>query len=182
MQRQPDFVVADSGSSDIGPYGLGADDPASPLEWQRHDLEVLLVETRQAGVPLIIGSASDTGTGSGVDRFVRILADVAAQHRLEPFTLAYIYSDVSVDDLRRRLTAGKRLTGLDGRPNLTLADLDRTDRAVAVMGAEPILEALSLGADVVVCGRSSDVAIFAAPAIWRGIPPAAAYYAGKVLE
>lgn len=182
MQRGPDFVVADSGSSDIGPYGLGADDPASPLEWQRHDLEALLVEARRARVPLIVGSASDTGTRAGVDRFARMLQEIAARHRLEPFTLACIYADVPLDELRRRLAAGERMAGLDGRGDLTLADVDRTSRAVAVMGVEPILRALEQGADVIVCGRSSDVAIFAAPALWRGIPEAAAYFAGKVLE
>lgn len=182
MACEPDFVVADSGSSDIGPYGLGADDPASPIEWQRHDLEALLVESRRAGVPLIVGSASDTGTRSGVDRYVRLLAEATARHGLGTFTLAAIYSDVPLEALRRWLAGGRRLSGLDGRPDLTAADLDRTERAVAVMGVEPIIRALELGADVVVCGRSSDVAIFAAPAIWRGLPEAAAYFAGKVLE
>ena len=32
----PDFIVADSGSADIGPYPLGADKPASDEVWQRH--------------------------------------------------------------------------------------------------------------------------------------------------
>jgi hypothetical protein len=31
----PDFIVADSGSADIGPYPLGADQPASDEVWQR---------------------------------------------------------------------------------------------------------------------------------------------------
>ncbi|MFO7172092.1 MAG: acyclic terpene utilization AtuA family protein [Bacillota bacterium] len=182
MERNPHFVVADSGSSDIGPHPLGADEPASPEEWQRHDLEILLTETRRRGVPLIIGSAADTGTRRGVDLYVRILREVAAAHRLPPFRLAYIYADVEVEEIRRRLLAGVRIPGLDGRPDLTLQDLDRTDRAVAVMGPEPIVRALELGADVVVCGRASDASIFAAPLLWRGISPATAYYAGKVLE
>jgi hypothetical protein len=50
------------------------------------------------------------------------------------------------------------------------------------MGVHPIIEALNQGADVIICGRSSDVAIFAAPAIKEGFPNALSYYLGKVLE
>ncbi|EKP94073.1 acyclic terpene utilization AtuA family protein [Thermaerobacter subterraneus] len=182
LERDPDFVVADSGSCDIGPYPLGADEPASPPAWQYHDLEILLVETRRRGIPLIIGSASDTGTRRGVDQFAGMVEDIAARHGLPPFRLARIYSDVPVERLRRLLEQGVAIRGLDGRPDLAPADLDRTSRAVAVMGAEPIVAALDAGADVVICGRSSDAAIFAAAALWCGMPPATAYYAGKVLE
>lgn len=182
MAQGPDFVVADSGSSDIGPYPLGADEPCSPVEWQTHDLEIMLVACRRQGVPMIIGSAADTGTDRGVDTYVQILRAVAERHGLPPFRLAYIYAQVSPDEVRRRLRTGVRIAGLDGRPDLTEADLDRTDRIVAVMGAEPIIAALEAGAEVVICGRSSDPAIFAAPLLWKGLDPATAYYAGKVLE
>jgi len=39
-----------------------------------------------------------------------------------------------------------------------------------------------MGADVIIGGRSSDIAIFAAPAIFHGFPENLAYYLGKVLE
>ena len=182
LEREPDFVVADSGSCDIGPYPLGADEPASPPAWQYHDLEILLVETRRRGIPLIVGSASDTGTRRGVDQFAQMVEAIAERHGLRPFRLACIYADVPLERLRRLLEQGVAIRGLDGRPDLTAADLDQTARAVAVMGAEPIVAALDAGADVVICGRSSDAAIFAAAALWCGMPPATAYYAGKVLE
>ena len=182
MAQRPDFVVADSGSSDIGPHPLGADEQCSPVEWQTHDLETMLVACRRQGVPMIIGSAADTGTDRGVDRYVRIIREAALRHGLPPFRLAYIYAEVSRDEIRRRLRAGVPCEGLDGRPDLTEADLDRTDRIVAVMGHDPIVRALEAGAQVVICGRSCDPAIFAAPLIWKGMDPATAYYAGKVLE
>jgi len=182
MQQHPDFVVADSGSSDIGPHPLGSDQQCSPVEWQRHDLEIMLAETRRRGVPMIVGSASDTGTDRGVDLYVEIIRSAAQRLNLPPFKLAYIYSSVSRDEVRRRMLAGDRCEGLDGRPDLTLADLDRTDNIVAVMGVEPIIRALEAGAQVIICGRSSDPALFAAPLIWKGIDRATAFYAGKVLE
>ena len=39
-----------------------------------------------------------------------------------------------------------------------------------------------MGADVIIGGRSSDIALFAAPAIRAGFPEDLSYYLGKVLE
>jgi hypothetical protein len=50
------------------------------------------------------------------------------------------------------------------------------------MGVEPVRAALEAGADVVVCGRSCDSAIFAAVAELRGLPRDTAVLAGKLLE
>src|SRR4029077_15212594 len=46
----------------------------------------------------------------------------------------------------------------------------------------PYIRLLDGGADVIIGGRSSDCAIFAAPAIRRGFPEGLAYFYGKVLE
>ena len=54
VSRRPDAIVADSGSCDIGPQPLGADEHCSPDEWQRHDLELMLLAARQLGVPMML--------------------------------------------------------------------------------------------------------------------------------
>jgi hypothetical protein len=51
-----------------------------------------------------------------------------------------------------------------------------------MMGIEPIQDALKRGAQVIIAGRSSDVAIYAALPILKGIPHAVAFHAGKILE
>jgi hypothetical protein len=178
----PDFVVADSGSADIGPYPLGADKAASDEVWQRHDIEAMLLATRRLGIPLILGSASDTGTDRGVDQYVRLVREIAARHGLAPFRLAAIYSEIPREEIRRRFKDGARLRGLNGRPDGDAASLDRTDRIVAVMGAEPVRDALAGGAEVVIAGRSSDCAIFAAPLLEAGHSPADAFFCGKAME
>lgn len=178
----PDFIAADAGSCDMGPRPLGADQHVSLEAWQRQDLEYMLLASRRLGVPMIIGSASDTGTDRGVDQFVELITDIAREHRLPPFKLAAIYSEVPVAELKRRLGAGRRIEGLDGRPDADAATLERTDRAVAVMNAEPMRKALKNGADVVIAGRSSDCAIFAAPLLNAGFSPAISYYTGKLME
>src|SRR3981081_3705690 len=51
-----------------------------------------------------------------------------------------------------------------------------------MMGIEPIQCALNAGAQVVIAGRCSDVAIYAAWPVLQGIPRAVAFHAGKILE
>jgi hypothetical protein len=80
------------------------------------------------------------------------------------------------------MRAGSAVEGLDGRPALTEAELDATDRIVAMAGVHPYIRLLEQGADVIIGGRSSDCALFAAAAIHRGFPEALSYYLGKVLE
>ncbi|HET6467329.1 MAG TPA: acyclic terpene utilization AtuA family protein [Geminicoccaceae bacterium] len=180
--ERPDFIIADAGSSDMGPRPLGADQHVSLEAWQRHDLEVMLLEARKLRVPMIVGSASDTGTDRGVDQFVRLIDEIANEHRLPPFRLAAIYSEQPIHELKRHLALGTRIEGLDGRADADLALLERTTRAVAVMNAEPIRHALAQGAEVVLAGRSSDCALFAAPLLEAGFSPATAYYTGKLME
>jgi hypothetical protein len=177
-----DCIAADSGSDDVGPIPLGSDTSTSPLAWQTHDLEQMLLASRKLGVPMIIGSAGDTGSNSRVDLFVRVIQEIAAKHALPRFKVGYYYSELDREDLRRRMRSGERVEGLDGRSRLTESELDATERIVAMAGVHPYLELLNKGADVIIGGRSSDSCVFAAPAIHRGIPDSQAYYLGKVLE
>ncbi|MGO4188599.1 acyclic terpene utilization AtuA family protein [Pseudarthrobacter sp. TAF60_1] len=179
---RPDYYCADSGSDDIGATALGADRSVSMYRWQKHDLELMLLASRDQNVPMIIGSAGDCGTNSRVDMFVDIIRDLAKEHNLPPFKLAYFYSEVETSKLRDLHDRGIVIEGLDGRSNLTGEEIDKTTRVVAVAGIHPFVEALRLGADVIIGGRSSDCAIFAAPVIFEGFPEEHAYYVGKVLE
>jgi len=182
LAAEPDLICADSGSCDVGPGPLGGDISASPRQWQVHDLEHMLLAARRLGVPMIIGSAGDTGSNSRVDLFVGIIKDLARKHALTRFRIGYFYSEVGKTYLRRKIEAGDTIRGLDARPPLDLVTLDATDRLVAMAGVHPYIELLDRGADVIIGGRSSDCAIFAAPAIRRGFPEALAYFYGKVLE
>jgi hypothetical protein len=178
----PDCIAADSGSDDVGPIPLGSDTSTSPLAWQTHDLEQMLLASRKLGVPMIIGSSGDTGSNSRVDLFVRIIKELAQRHRLQRFKVGYFYSELDREDLRRRMRGGEQVEGLDARPVLSEAELNATERIVAMAGVHPYVELLKQGADVIIGGRSSDSCVFAGIAIHRGIPEAQAYYLGKVLE
>jgi hypothetical protein len=182
VAERPDIIAADSGSDDVGPGPLGSDTSTSPLAWQTQDLEAMLLASRKLGVPMIIGSAGDTGANSRVDLYVSIIRDLAAKHGLAPFKLGYFYSEVDKEWLRAKIRAGDAVTGLDARAALDEVELDATDRIVALAGVHPYIKLLDAGVDVIIGGRSSDCAVFAAPAIRAGYPEELAYYLGKVLE
>ena len=178
----PDIIAADSGSDDIGPGPLGSDTSTSPEDWQRHDLELMLVASRKLGVPMIIGSSGDTGSNSRVDLYVRIIQELAIKHQMPAFRIGYFYSEVDKAWLKQQMTQGETIEGLDGYAALTEAELDATERVVAMAGVHPFVELLRQRADVIIGGRSSDAALFAAPAIFHGFDDDRAYYLGKVLE
>src|SRR5579871_1788887 len=181
VEAEPDMIACDSGSCDCGPVPLGSDTSVSPIAWQKHDIEAMLVAARKTKVPMMIGSAGDTGTNSRVDRYIGLIHDLAKEHDIPKFKLGYFYSELDRDTVRKRMQTDP-VRGLDNRPDLTEAELDATDRIVAVAGVHPYMKLLDMGADVIIGGRSSDCAIFAAPAIRNGYPQALAYFYGKVME
>ena len=180
MATNPDYVVADAGSSDPGPVYLGED--IAMGHFDREELELFLTASRKKGIPLIIGSARDAGTNAGVDEFVRIIQEVALEHRIPKFKLGYFYSEVLRDYLQRKLAAGEAITGLGGFPALTAGELDKSTRVVAVAGIHPFVKLLDMGADVIIGGRCGDINFTAAPCIRAGFPEALAYHMGKMIE
>ena len=181
-EMKPDFIISDAGSSDMGPRPLGADLHVSLANWQYQDLEAMLLASRRLNIPMIVGSASDTGTNRGVKQFVDIILDIAKKKDLSSFKLAAIYSEVPIEILKSMILDGAQIEGLNGRPNADLEIMERTDRVVAVMNAEPFRQALRNGADVIIAGRSSDCALFAAPLLEKGHSKAISYFTGKLME
>jgi hypothetical protein len=142
----------------------------------------MLLAARKLHVPMIIGSAGDTGADSRVDMFVEMIKEIAEERKLPRFKVGYFHSEMDVAELRRAVRSGLDAPGLGGRPNLSDEILAATDRVVAVAGVHPFIKLLDQGADVIIGGRCSDAAIFAAPAIRAGYPVELAYHLGKLLE
>ncbi len=180
LEARPDVIAADAGSSDPGPVYLGED--ITMGLFAEEELELLLTSARRLGIPMIIGSAGDTGSNRGVDQFVEIIKANAAEHRIPKFKVGYFYSEVPHAYLLDKMARGVSIDGLDGFPALTREELERTSRVVAVAGVHPFIELLDRGADVIIGGRSGDAALFAAPAIRAGLPESLAYHMGKIIE
>jgi hypothetical protein len=133
-----------------------------------------------ARIPLMIGTSGGAGGAPHLELTARLVREIAAEEGLH-FRLALIEAEPPRAELQRRLAAG-RIRPLGKQPPLTAEALDRASRVVGMMGPEPFMEALDNGAQVILAGRASDPAPWAAAAIRAQLPPAPAWYAGKMLE
>ncbi len=180
LAQKPHFIGCDAGSTDPGPSHLGGGHAAFPRDAVRRDLRLMLVGARKIGVPLLIGSAGTAGGDVHLEWFCDILKEIAAVENLR-FKFAVIHAEQDKAYLKKRFGEG-RIKPLNPAPEFNAAVIDRSACIVGMMGAEPFQRALQAGAEVVVAGRSSDTAIFAALPMLRGIPAGIAWHAAKILE
>ncbi|MCE2761612.1 MAG: DUF1446 domain-containing protein [Acetobacteraceae bacterium] len=180
MARAPNVIGVDGGSVDPGPYYLGAGVPFCSIMAIRRDLRLMLRAAIAARIPLMIGTAGGAGGAPHLELTARLVREIAAEEGLH-FRLALIEAEPPRAELQRRLAAG-RIRPLGKQPALTAEALGRASRVVGMMGPEPFMEALDNGAQVILAGRASDPAPWAAAAIRAQLPPAPAWYAGKMLE
>lgn len=180
IDTMPDYLVADGGSADPGPVYLGENIELG--HFVREELELFLIESRKRGIPLIIGSAGDSGSNEGVDKTVRLLQEIAAEHRISKFRIGFFYSEIAGDFLADEIEAGRAIRGLGQFSDLTAEEARAATRIVAVAGNAPFLDLLDQGADVIVAGRCGDANFTAAPCVHAGFPPALAFHMGKMIE
>ncbi len=180
LAQRPHFIGCDAGSTDPGPEYLGTGLTAFPPEAIRRDLRLMLLGARRIGVPLLIGSCGTGGADAQVDLVRGLVLEIAREEGLT-FTLATIRSEQSAEYLHQRLQQG-RIRPLEPAPPFDAGVIDRSAHIVGMMGAEPFVRALEAGADVVLAGRASDTAIFAALPLMRGFPAGLAWHAAKILE
>ncbi len=180
LALQPHFIGCDAGSTDPGPSHLGDGVAAFPAQAVKRDLRLMLIGARRLKVPLLIGSAGTAGGDAHVRWMVDILKEIAAEEKLS-FRLAVIRAEQERDFLKQRLREG-RITPLDPAPPFDEQVIDRSACIVGMMGAEPFIRAVETGADVVIAGRASDTAIFAALPIKYGFPEGLAWHMAKIME
>jgi hypothetical protein len=180
LERQPHAIAVDGGSSDPGPYYLGAGKPFVSRAAVRRDLALMVAAARAHDIPLIIGTAGGSGARAHLDWTLAILADIAREQGFVE-TVGVVDSEVDKALVRAQLREG-RLEALDNAPALDEEKLEQTTAVVAQIGISPIVRALDEGFRIVVCGRAYDPAVFAAPAVRAGYSQALALHMGKILE
>jgi len=181
LERDPAFVGVDAGSIDGGPHYLGSgENMHASRDAAKEVLRTLLVGTREADVPLLVGSAATAGIDAGVDWTCEVVREVAREEGLT-LDLAAVYAEQSTDALARAMDEG-RVAPLDESPPLDRSTVEESEHVVAMMGPEPYDEALDRAADVVIAGRSSDVAIFEAIPMREGFAPGPTVHLAKTVE
>ncbi len=180
LDRKPQVIAVDAGSSDPGPYYLGSGKSFTDRSFVKRDLRFMLLGGLRLGVPVIVGSAGGSGAEPHLEWCRDIILEIAKEENLS-FTMAVIPSDVSKETVRQVLRNGN-IESLPYVPPLTEEALDQTTHIVAQLGVEPLIGALKQGVDVVLAGRCYDPANFAALPMLRGYDEALAIHMGKILE
>lgn len=180
MAEKPDLIAVDGGSTDPGPYYLGAGKPFTDRTGVKRDLRYMLVAGVEAGIPVVIGTAGGSGAQPHLEWCREIVLEIAREEGLS-FKMAVIPTDVDKATVHAALDAGE-IEALDLVPPLTHEAIDASPHIVAQAGVEPFMRALAAGAQVVLAGRSYDPACFAALPILRGYDPGLAMHCGKILE
>ncbi|MGA7417573.1 MAG: acyclic terpene utilization AtuA family protein [Acidimicrobiales bacterium] len=163
----PAFIACDAGTTDAGPFYLGSGQSAFPAEAVRSDLAKIIDAARVAGCPAIVGSVGTAGTDQQVAATLALIEGIA-EDRGETLRVAAIYTEVNPAYLVETLGQG-RIDALDPAPAISPESIWRSQHIVAMIGVEPLQEALAHEVDVVVAGRCSDAALFAALPI-AGVP------------
>lgn len=180
ISLKPHFIGADCGSTDIGPYYLGAGACDGHADVIRRDLEMVLLAGRSLDVPILLGSAGSAGGEPHLQLTLKVLYEIAARHRLS-FRLAVIHAEVDKGYILQKLEGGK-VRPCGPLHELTPGHVERATRIVGQMGMEPFIRALEAGADVIVAGRACDAAVFAAFPVWKGRDKGLAMHLGKIIE
>ena len=180
MRLSPHVIAVDAGSTDPGPYYLGAGEAFTDRAAVKRDLRLLVEAARSARIPLLIGSAGGSGGEPHLQRDLEVLLEVAQEHGSH-FRLAVIHAELDKRRVADALRLG-RIAEPGPVPRLSEQAIEASVRIVAQMGPEPLVQALEAGAEIVLAGRAYDPAIFAAVPLIRGCSRGPAVHLGKILE
>lgn len=183
LERNPDAVILDAGSTDPGPYQLGLGALITKPQAYIKDLTIILKGIGDSKIPLIIGSAGGAGSKIHMDKLIELIHEVCSNLNIHR-KIVTIHADIKHSLVTDSLTQG-RISSCSSSPMLTQKDIDTSVRIVAQMGAEPILEALKKYPDetIFLAGRAYDPSPYAAYCMYAGISnPGIYWHMGKIME
>lgn len=180
LERGPDVIAVDAGSTDPGPHYLGAGVSYVDRKATYRDLSFMLKAGRDLKIPVLVGSAGGSGAEPHLRWTLEIVREIAREEDLA-FRLAVIHGEIDKEVVFRAFEAGQ-ISPLPPTGPLAREEITASTHIVGQMGVEPFIRALKAGAEVTVAGRSYDPAMFAALPIMRGFDPGLAMHMGKILE
>ena len=79
LKRKPHVIAVDAGSTDPGPYYLGAGKSFTDKNSVQRDLAIMIPAAIEAGIPVIIGTAGGSGGRPHVDLTIEIVKEIAKE-------------------------------------------------------------------------------------------------------
>jgi len=180
IKLNPDIISFDAGSTDSGPYYLGKGVCKYARDILKADMKLVLIAADKLSIPVTIGSAGTGGVDAMVDELYEIVQELSTELGLS-FKVARIYTEQDSAKMAEYYRHG-RMTAMPGAPEITEDTFAECRHIVGLAGIEPFQDALANGADIVICGRSTDTAIIAAYPIMRGCDEALSWHAAKTVE
>lgn len=185
MDKHPDYIGVDCGSTDSGPYDLGSGENLThAAQGIVRDLDVLIGAAKENEIPLLIGTAGHAGGDPHLKTTREVIEKIIARLGLH-LKVAYIHAEQDKAFLKAKLASGKLEAlnpwGFSRQYPMDDSTIEKSNRIVGVMGIEPYVRALDAGADVVVAGRSSDPALVASVAIRAGFSPGPVWHASQII-
>ncbi len=180
FSEKVDFLGVDAGSTDPGPYYLGSGKSFTDRGAVKRDLSLALPLALEHGAPFIIGTAGGAGSRRHVEWLKDIIAEISKEKNLS-FKLGTVYSDVSKEYVLEKFDNNKLINMSDEMP-ANRKNIEESTTIVSQIGIAPIIELLEKGAQVIVCGRACDTAIYAAPCVYRGYDEGLAFHMAKIME
>jgi len=180
FSEKVDYLGVDAGSTDPGPYYLGSGNSFTDRGAVKRDLAIALPKALEHKAPFIIGTSGGAGSSEHVAWLKEILLEIAAKQNLS-FKLGIVLSDVGTEYVLEKFKSGKLLNMSDEMP-IDEKAIKESARIVSQIGIAPIIKLLEEKADVIICGRACDTAIYAAPCIYEGYSEGLAFHMAKIME
>lgn len=176
-----DAIIVDAGSTDAGPHKLAENKSIVSKVSLENDMTRIVKAANELGIPLIIGSSGGSGTDKNVDDTHSLIKEILAKEQLSA-NVSLIYTQLSKTLVKEKISANKIYPLSANTPALTEQIVDEMLNIVGQISHNKIICALENNADIIICGRTYDPAIFAAFAKYRGYDLALGYHLGKILE
>jgi len=122
---------------------------------------LLLQPCRQKGVKILTNAGGINPAGAG-----QMVYELARKMGLKGLRIAVITGDDILPRLAELRAAGVDLSDMESGSDISSIE-DRILFANAYLGAKPMVEALEMGADVIITGRTADPAQFLAPMVYE---------------
>ena len=180
FSEKVDYLGVDAGSTDPGPYYLGSGKSFTDRSAVKRDLSLALPKALSHNAPFIIGTAGGAGSSKHLLWVKEIIEEIAKEQNLS-FTLGMVKSDVTKEYVLEKFENNKIINMSDETP-LDKTSIEESTRIVSQIGIAPIIQLLEKGAQVILCGRACDTAIYAAPCIYEGYDAGLAFHMAKIME